>query len=181
MNGAVHSVQNQFVLSVTLISLAVASALIGCAISAYFADRVADRWSRVPAVPVGSALFLPNAIGAGLSFSVWDLVAWRVLGGLGIRIASAIAPAYLAEISPKQLRGRLGSLHQPTITLGIFAALLSDTIFVSTAGTASKTFWLGLEASRWTFFCSLPAQSARSLTLLEQFVDDRRTCVAHSE
>jgi SP family sugar:H+ symporter-like MFS transporter len=100
-------------------------------------------------VPVGSALFLPNAIGAGLS--------------------------------PKQLRGRLGSLHQPTITLGIFAALLSDTIFAGTAGTASKTFWLGLEASRWTFFCSLPAQSARSLTLLEQFVDDRRTCVAHSE
>ena len=102
---------------------------------------------------VGSALFLPNAIGTGLSFSVWDLAAWRIFGPLGIRIASVIAPTYIAEISPKRLRGRLGSLHQPTITPGIFVALLADTIFAGAAGTASKT---GSD-SKHGAGCSLPA------------------------
>jgi sugar porter (SP) family MFS transporter len=158
VNGAVDAVRTQFGLAPTLIGLAVASALIGCAIGAYFAGRVADRWGRIPAMLAGSVLFLASAIGAGLAFSVWDLVLWRVIGGLGIGIASVIAPAYIAEISPKQLRGRLGSLQQLAITLGIFAALLSDTIFADAAGTAGKTFWLGLEAWRWMFLAgAIPA------------------------
>jgi sugar porter (SP) family MFS transporter len=151
VNGAVDAVQKNFGLSSTITGLAVASALLGCAVGAYLAGRLADRWGRIPAMVTGAILFFVSAIGAGFAFGVWDLILWRVIGGLGIGIASVIAPAYIAEISPKQLRGRLGSLQQLAITLGIFAALLSDTIFADTAGTASKTFWLGLEAWRWMF------------------------------
>ncbi len=167
VNGAVDAVQKDFKLDPTLIGLAVASALIGCAIGAYFAGRIADRWGRIPAMLVAAVLFLASAIGAGLSTGVWDLVAWRIIGGLGIGVASVIAPAYIAEISPKQLRGRLASLQQLAITVGIFAALLSDTLFANAAGKAAGTFWFGLQAWRWMFIAgAVPAIVYGALALV---------------
>lgn len=158
VNGAVNAVQSDFKLSATLTGFAVASALIGCAFGAYFAGRIADRWGRIPAMLIAAVLFLASAIGAGLATGVWDLVAWRIIGGLGIGMASVIAPAYIAEISPKHLRGRLASLQQLAITIGIFAALLSDTLFANAAGKAEASFWLGLAAWRWMFLAgAVPA------------------------
>ncbi|HEV7951621.1 MAG TPA: sugar porter family MFS transporter, partial [Glaciihabitans sp.] len=155
VNGAVDPIQEQFGLTESLTGFAVASALIGCAVGAYLAGRLADRWGRIPAMLIGSVLFLVSAIGSGFAIGVVDLIVWRLVGGLGIGIASVIAPAYIAEISPKQLRGRLGSLQQLAITLGIFAALLSDTMFANAAGTAAAEFWLGLEAWRWMFLAGI--------------------------
>ena len=102
VNGAVDAVHQQFNLSAALTGFAVASALLGCAIGAYLAGRIADRWGRIPAMIVGAVLFLASAIGAGLAIGVWDLMLWRVVGGLGIGMASVIAPAYIAEISPRK-------------------------------------------------------------------------------
>jgi sugar porter (SP) family MFS transporter len=155
VNGAVDPIQDQFNLSGSLTGFAVASALLGCAVGAYLAGRLADKYGRIPAMIVGSILFLISAIGCGLAFGVIDLIVWRLVGGLGIGIASVIAPAYIAEISPKQLRGRLGSLQQLAITLGIFAALLSDTVFANAADGAGAEFWLGLEAWRWMFLAGV--------------------------
>jgi len=158
VNGAVDPIQTQFGLSESLTGFAVASALIGCAVGAYVAGRLADWKGRIPAMLVGAILFFVSAVGTGLAFNVWDLIAWRLVGGLGIGIASVIAPAYIAEISPKNLRGRLGSLQQLAITIGIFAALLSDTLFAGWAGGAGQELWLGLEAWRWMFLAGiLPA------------------------
>ena len=158
VNGVVDAVQGQFDLSSSLTGFAVASALLGCAVGAYLAGRIADRWGRIPTMIVGSVLFLASALGCGFAFGVWDLVAWRLVGGLGIGIASVIAPAYIAEISPRQMRGRLASLQQLAITVGIFAALLSDALFANAAGGAGDAFWLGLEAWRWMFLAgAVPA------------------------
>jgi len=158
VNGVVDAVQGQFDLSSSLTGFAVASALLGCAVGAYGAGRIADRWGRIPAMLVGSVLFLASALGCGFAFGVWDLVFWRLVGGLGIGIASVIAPAYIAEISPRQMRGRLASLQQLAITVGIFAALLSDALFANGAGGAAEPFWFGLEAWRWMFLAgALPA------------------------
>jgi sugar porter (SP) family MFS transporter len=154
VNGAVDAVQGQFDLSATLTGFAVASALLGCAVGAYLAGRLADWKGRIPAMIVGAVLFLASAVGCGLAFGVIDLIVWRLVGGLGIGIASVIAPAYIAEISPRQMRGRLASLQQLAITIGIFAALLSDTIFARSAGSASSEFWFGLEAWRWMFLAA---------------------------
>lgn len=167
VNGTVDAVQSDFALSETLVGLAVASALIGCAAGAYLAGRMADRWGRVPTMIVGSVLFLVSALGCGLAIGVWDLILWRLVGGLGIGIASVIAPAYIAEISPKHLRGRLGSLQQLAITIGIFAALLSDAVFADAAGTAAATFWWGLEAWRWMFLAgAVPAVAYGVIAML---------------
>ena len=158
VNGVVDAVQGQFDLSSSLTGFAVASALLGCAVGAYVAGRIADRWGRIPAMIVGSILFLASALGCGFAFGVWDLVFWRLIGGLGIGIASVIAPAYIAEISPRHMRGRLASLQQLAITIGIFAALLSDALFANGAGGAGEAFWFGLEAWRWMFLAgAVPA------------------------
>ncbi|GMA26886.1 sugar porter family MFS transporter [Arenivirga flava] len=158
INGAVDAIEGQFALSDFLTGFAVASALLGCAVGAWIAGGVADRWGRIPTMLVGAFLFLISAIGCGFAFAVWDLILWRVIGGFGIGIASVIAPAYIAEISPRQLRGRLGSLQQLAITIGIFTALLSDALFAEAAGGAANELWFGLEAWRWMFLAgAVPA------------------------
>ncbi|KZX21211.1 sugar porter family MFS transporter [Rathayibacter tanaceti] len=158
VNGAVEAVQGEFDLSAALIGFAVASALLGCALGAYLAGRLADRWGRIRVMLLGAGLFFISSIGAGSAFAVWDLVLWRVVGGLGIGIASVIAPTYISEIAPKAIRGALASLQQLAITLGIFAALLSDTLIANGASGASEPFWFGVAAWRWMFIaCAVPA------------------------
>ncbi|HEY1141344.1 MAG TPA: sugar porter family MFS transporter, partial [Lysobacter sp.] len=93
--------------------------------------------------------------GAGMAFGVWDLILWRVVGGIGVGVASVIAPTYIAEVSPAHVRGRLGSLQQLAIVLGIFAALLCDAWLAGAAGGASQKLWLGLEAWRWMFLIAV--------------------------
>jgi len=151
INGAVSSIQDAFSLSEGLKGFAVASGLLGCAVGAWFAGGLGDRWGRIRVMVLSAALFFVSAIGAGLAQGVWDLVLWRVIGGLAIGAASVIAPAYIAELAPAAFRGRLASLQQMAIVLGIFAALLSDQLLQSVAGGADQELWLGLEAWRWMF------------------------------
>ncbi|MEP9393390.1 sugar porter family MFS transporter [Gordonia sp. VNQ95] len=151
INGAVSSIQDTFELSFLVNGFAVAIALLGCAVGAWFAGRLADVWGRKRVMLLGSILFVISAIGTAYTQTLWDLLLWRVLGGLGIGIASVIAPAYIAEIAPARYRGALASMQQLAITLGIFAALLSDTLLQNTAGGPEQELWWGLEAWRWMF------------------------------
>lgn len=151
VNGAVDSMEQHFALNAFVTGFIVAVALLGCAIGAFLAGRLADRWGRLKVMMLGAIMFLVSSIGAGLAFSVWDLGLWRVVGGLGIGIASVVAPAYIAEIAPRQSRGSLASLQQLAICIGIFTALLSDALLAGAAGAAANELWLGLEAWRWMF------------------------------
>lgn len=151
INGAVDSIEDHFLLGSFTTGFVVAIALLGCAVGAWFAGSLADRWGRKRVMLLGSALFTVSSIGSGLAFSVPDLMLWRVLGGLGIGIASVIAPAYIAEIAPARWRGALASLQQLAITIGIFAALLSDALLAGAADGASNDLWFGIEAWRWMF------------------------------
>ena len=158
VNGAVDAIKDEFALSEAVTGFAVAVALLGCAAGAYLAGKVADKYGRIPAMKLGAVLFLVSAVGTGFAFGVWDLIFWRLVGGLGIGLASVIAPAYISEISPRHVRGRLASLQQLAITTGIFAALLSDALFATTAGGADQALWLGIEAWRWMFLAgAVPA------------------------
>lgn len=158
INGAVDAITTEFGLGATLTGFAVASALLGCAAGAYLAGRIGDRFGRVPAMLVGAILFLVSAIGSAAAFGVADLILWRVVGGLGIGIASVIAPTYIAEIAPKHVRGRLASLQQLAITVGIFAALLSDAVLANSADGATEPSLFGLAAWRVMFLAAaIPA------------------------
>jgi sugar porter (SP) family MFS transporter len=149
INGAVNSIQSTFHLDSAFLGLAIAITLIGCAVGAWFAGQLADVWGRRPVMLLGAGMFVVSSIGSGLAFAVWDLMLWRVIGGLAIGIASVIAPAYIGEIAPARLRGGLSSLQQLAITVGIFLALLSDAGLARGAGSATGELWWGLPAWRW--------------------------------
>ncbi|HEY0217182.1 MAG TPA: sugar porter family MFS transporter [Cellulomonas sp.] len=155
INGAVDAIQDQFELGSTLTGFAVAVALLGCAFGAWAGGKLADRWGRTRVMVLGAVLFFISSILSAAAFNVWDLILWRVLAGVGIGIASVIAPAYIAEIAPAAMRGRLGSLQQLAITLGIFTALLSDQLLQETAGGAGEELWLGWPAWRWMFLVAV--------------------------
>jgi sugar porter (SP) family MFS transporter len=151
INGAVDALAAHFQLQAFLKGFSVAIALLGCAVGAWYAGQLADRIGRKKVMVIGAILFFASSLGAGLAVSVWDLMAWRVIGGFGIGIASVISPAYISEVAPARMRGALTSIHQLAITIGIFAALLSDAVIQGAAGDPSAVLWLGQPAWRWMF------------------------------
>ncbi|WP_225410413.1 sugar porter family MFS transporter [Stigmatella hybrida] len=157
INGAVGALQSTFAASPWATGLAVSSALMGSAVGAFFAGSMADRIGRARTMMVASLLFVISSLGSGLCITLWDLSAWRLVGGVAIGVASVVAPAYIAEIAPAHLRGRLGSLQQLAIVIGIFAALLGDYALATRAGSATEPLWFGVPAWRWMFWSELPA------------------------
>ncbi|MGQ1838421.1 sugar porter family MFS transporter [Kocuria turfanensis] len=158
INGAVSAIQEEFGVSPGPLGFAVASALLGAAAGAFFGGRIADRLGRVPVMKIAAVLFLVSAIGCGVVDSFGWLIFWRIVGGVGVGVASIIAPAYIAEIAPAAVRGRLGSLQQMGIVLGIFVSLAVDAWLAALAGGSTQDLWWGLEAWRWMFMAeAIPA------------------------
>jgi SP family sugar:H+ symporter-like MFS transporter len=151
INGAVGAIGSHFRAGPATLGLAVSSALIGAALGALIVGRVADRGGRLLPMRIAAVLFIISALGAGLADSVLLLSLFRIIGGIAVGFASVIAPAYIAEIAPAKLRGRLGSLQQLAIVLGIFVSLLVDYAVAATAGAATAPWLLGLDAWRWMF------------------------------
>jgi sugar porter (SP) family MFS transporter len=151
INGTVNAIRDAFGLSSGVLGFVVSSALLGCAVGAWFAGPLADRFGRVKIMVVAAIFFAVSAIGSALAFAAWDLTIWRVVGGLAVGAASVIAPAYIAEMAPAELRGRLGSLQQLAIVSGIFVALLTDYALAASAGGAEQDVPWGGPAWRWMF------------------------------
>jgi SP family sugar:H+ symporter-like MFS transporter len=158
INGAVSSIQQDFGIGDLALGIAVASALLGAAAGAMTAGWIADKIGRISVMKIAAVFFFVSAIGTGLAPNVEVVVLFRVVGGIGVGIASVIAPAYIAETSPPRIRGRLGSLQQLAIVSGIFLSLAIDYGLAHIAGGANKELWLGMEAWRWMFLMmALPA------------------------
>ena len=151
INGAVAAVEDHFQISKFVTGVAVAAALIGAALGAVVAGRLADKIGRLSVMKIAALLFLISAFGTGLAPNVWIFGLFRVVGGIGVGVASVIAPAYIAETSPPRIRGRLGSLQQLAIVTGIFVSLAVDALLAHLAGGSREELWLGLQAWRWMF------------------------------
>jgi sugar porter (SP) family MFS transporter len=151
INGAVSAVKDHFQIDQLTLGIAVAAALIGAALGAVVAGRLADKIGRLSVMKIAAVLFLISAFGTGLAVNIWMFGLFRVVGGIGVGVASVIAPAYIAETSPPRIRGRLGSLQQLAIVTGIFVSLAIDALLAHLAGGAREELWLGLEAWRWMF------------------------------
>ncbi|GFM99638.1 hypothetical protein Sfulv_44490 [Streptomyces fulvorobeus] len=100
INGAVEAIRDRYDIGSGTLAQVIAVALIGCAIGAATAGRIADRIGRIRCMQISSVLFTASAIGSALPFSLLDLALWRVVGGFAIGMASVIGPAYIAEVSP---------------------------------------------------------------------------------
>jgi sugar porter (SP) family MFS transporter len=151
INGAVDSIQEDFGIGNAELGFAVASALLGAAAGAMSAGRIADRIGRISVMKIAALFFLVSAFGTALAPNVEIVVFFRIVGGIGVGIASVIAPAYIAETSPPRIRGRLGSLQQLAIVSGIFLSFVINWLLQKVAGGPNEQLWLGMDAWRWMF------------------------------
>jgi sugar porter (SP) family MFS transporter len=159
INGASSAIKTTFSLGSFALGFVVSIALIGSAVGAWFAGYLAGRFGRRRVMLVAASLFLLSAFGQAFPLGIYDLCFWRLVGGAGIGVASVMAPMYIAEIAPAQLRGRMGALQQFAIVIGIFSTGLTNFLILNAAGGDSMNEWLfGIPAWRWMFLTMvLPA------------------------
>ena len=178
INGTVDALAHAFGTRAATTGFAVASVLLGCAVGAFVAGTIADRHGRRPTMLLNAVLFLASAVATGLAGSAGVFIASRLAGGLAIGAASVLAPMYISEVAPAHMRGRLASLQQMAIVLGLFGAFLSNDVLVRLAGGAGATFWLGAPAWRWMFWMeAVPAVAFLAGVLL--IPESPRFLVAH--
>ena len=138
--------------------VAMTTALIGCLAGAMVAGAAADKYGRKPLLMVSAVLFTVSAVGTGLfnDFTLFNIA--RFIGGVGIGVASALAPMYIAEVSPTEIRGRMVSLNQMTIVLGILAAQIVNMMLARDTSVAAEQAWNLEWGWRWMFWAeTLPA------------------------
>ena len=138
--------------------VAMTTALIGCLVGAMVAGAAADRYGRKPLLMVSAVLFTVSAIATGLfnDFTMFNIA--RFIGGMGIGVASALAPMYIAEVSPADIRGRMVSLNQMTIVLGILSAQIVNMLLARDTSVVESQTWNVEMGWRWMFWAeTLPA------------------------
>ncbi|MBO7539274.1 MAG: MFS transporter [Prevotella sp.] len=138
--------------------VAMSTALVGCLIGAMVAGAAADKYGRKPLLMVAAVLFTVSAIATGLfnDFTMFNVA--RFIGGVGIGVASALSPMYIAEVSPTEIRGRMVSLNQMTIVLGILAAQVVNMLLARDTAVAESQAWNLEWGWRWMFWAeTLPA------------------------
>ncbi|MER5682783.1 sugar porter family MFS transporter [Streptomyces sp. NPDC002205] len=149
INGAVEAIRDRYDIGSGTLAQVIAIALIGCAIGAATAGRIADRIGRIRCMRIASVMFTVSAVGSALPFALWDLAFWRIIGGFAIGMASVIGPAYIAEVSPAAYRGRLGSFQQAAIVIGIAISQLVNFGILQMADGKQRGTIGGLEAWQW--------------------------------
>jgi SP family sugar porter-like MFS transporter len=138
--------------------VAMTTALVGCLIGAMVAGGAADKYGRKPLLMFSAVLFTVSAIATGLfnDFTLFNIA--RFVGGVGIGVASALAPMYIAEVSPAEIRGRMVSMNQMTIVLGILAAQVVNMLLARDTTVAENMVWNVEWGWRWMFWAeTLPA------------------------
>ncbi|MGW2231258.1 sugar porter family MFS transporter [Streptomyces formicae] len=149
INGATVAIQHRFDVDANMLGWIIATALLGCAVGAAIAGRIADRIGRIRCMQIAAVLFAASAVGSALPFAAWDLTMWRLIGGIGIGMASVIGPAYIAEVAPPAYRGRLASFQQAAIVIGIAVSQLVNWGILNMADGDQRGKLMGLEAWQW--------------------------------
>ncbi len=155
VNGTVKGLQTAFESTTVGSGWSVSSMLLGSAVGAFFAARLADAFGRRTMLFVAAVFFTVSAWGSGIANGVTEFVIYRIIGGMAVGAASVLAPAYISEIAPAHLRGRFSSIQQVAIIVGLTAAFMSNYFLAKYAGGAEAEFWMGYETWRWMFWMEL--------------------------
>ena len=139
---------------------AMASAIVGSFVGVLLSGGLADRYGRKPLIYTAAILFIMSAVGTGMASELDTFIIYRILGGIGIGVASNLAPMYIAEIAPAESRGKFVSVNQLTIVLGILAAQVVNWLIAKPvlAGESMLETWNAQEGWRWMFWAgAIPA------------------------
>jgi len=158
VNGTQDGLKAAFNLSEGGLGFTVGSLLIGCFIGAFFAGTLADSMGRRNVMRLAALLFLGGALTQGFAHVHSLFVIARICGGMAVGAASVLSPAYISEVAPANIRGRMTTVQQIMIIAGLTAAFLVNYFLAQAAGVSTNHFWLGLEAWRWMYLMqAIPA------------------------
>lgn len=140
----------------TQIGWAMACAIVGCFFGALVAGALSDRFGRKRLLIGAALLFAVTSVGNGLAGTFAIFVAWRILGGVAIGLASSLSPMYIAEVAPAQIRGKLVAINQLTVVIGILLAQYINWFLVRNLPQGAtdefiRNSWFGQQGWRWMF------------------------------
>jgi len=147
ISGAIGPLAVRFGLSPAATGWAAASALVGCIFGVTLAGEMADRLGRKRALLLAAVLFFVSAVGTALPRNFTEFIVFRMIGGIGVGIASMTSPMYIAEVSPARIRGRMVSLNQLAIVFGMFIVYFVN-YFIALQGDQA---WNEAVGWRWMF------------------------------
>lgn len=165
INGTVDGLAQAFNAADVATGFNVACMLLGCAVGAFFAGRMADIYGRKTMLIYAAIFFIVSAWGSGVADSSLEFILYRIIGGVAVGAASVMAPAYISEIAPARLRGALTTIQQIAIITGLFVAFLSNYLLADYAGTSTAGLWFDFAAWRWMFWVELLPASLFFITL----------------
>jgi SP family arabinose:H+ symporter-like MFS transporter len=139
ISGALGLVKSQYGLSTAMLGWFVSCGLLGCIIGVFASGALSDRIGRKKVLTVSGFMFLVSALGCALAPGIGVLIAGRMIGGIGVGMASVIAPMYISEFAPATARGRMVAYYQLAITAGILVAYLSNAALLLIAEKGNDT------------------------------------------
>jgi SP family sugar:H+ symporter-like MFS transporter len=158
INGTQKGLEAAFDLGALGIGVNVGAILLGSAIGAFGAGRMADAIGRRKVMMLAAVLFLFSAGLAGAAGGSAMFIVARIIGGLGVGAASVISPVYISEVTPAEVRGRLSSIQQVMIITGLTGAFVANFVLARYAGGSTAVLWLDQPAWRWMFWLqAIPA------------------------
>ncbi len=158
VNGTQDGLKSAFALSDAGLGFTVGSLLLGCMAGSFLAGWLADAIGRRNVMMLAATLFLIGAIVQGFADSQSVFVAARIMGGMAVGAASVLSPAYISEVAPANIRGRMTTIQQIMIITGLTAAFLVNYVLAHSAGKSTELFWGGYEAWRWMYWMqAIPA------------------------
>ena len=135
ISGTIGFVKSKFALDAAMEGWFVSSALVGCIAGVSFAGELSDRLGRKKVLIASGLLFSISAFGCAISASHTELIISRLLGGIGVGVASMLSPLYISEVSPAKIRGRMVALYQFAITVGILFAYFSNALLLKNSSS----------------------------------------------
>ncbi len=168
INGALLFLKQEFRLSDVSTEFAAGSLLGGCVAGTAIAGTLADRFGRKLVLLASAALFAIAAIGAAVPKDLTSFVIARILGGVAIGLVSTLVPLYIAEVSPAAQRGRMVSLYQFAIVIGILAAYGVSALLASSGQSSWRWMFASAAAPSAIFFCALFAVPESPRWLVQQ-------------
>jgi SP family sugar:H+ symporter-like MFS transporter len=158
VNGTQDGLKSAFQLSDEGLGFTVGSLLLGCMAGSFLAGRLADALGRRNVMMLAAILFLIGAIIQGFAHEQLIFVFARFMGGMAVGAASVLSPAYISEVAPANIRGRMTTIQQIMIITGLTAAFVVNYALAHSAGKSTEIFWGGYEAWRWMYWMqAIPA------------------------